>query len=205
MKLRILFIYTIVFLSGISANAQVNSTENSSRTNETVQQANPIDNISQEITKISKSFQTFNKRMKELMDALALSQDSKLSEKQQKLLLGFEILNRAEQRLQILQKFQIELVEKETPIRTRLGQIEIELKPESIDRSVSLIGTTKTDELRDHRRRTLTAERDSLQNVLTQIRINLSETSTELKQAEIFVDNLRRKILPQIALEISDL
>jgi Skp family chaperone for outer membrane proteins len=168
MKLKVLFLFTFLLIYLISVNAQVNAAENTSKINKTVQPINPLDNISQEISKISKSLQTFNKRIKELTDKLTTNQESQLNEKQQKILLAFEILNRAEQRLQILQKFQIELVEKETPIRARLAQIEFELKPESIDRSVSLIGTTKTEELRENRRQTLQAERISLQNLLAQ-------------------------------------
>jgi hypothetical protein len=47
-----------------------------------------------------------------------------LTERQQKLLLGFEVLNRAEQRVEILQKFQIELTQKEGEVKTRLGQVQ---------------------------------------------------------------------------------
>lgn len=166
---------------------------------------NPIDNISSEITKISKSLQTFNKRIKDLLDQFALNKGSQLNDKQQKLLLGFEILNRAEARLVILQKFQIELAEKESSVRSRLAQVEQDARPESLDRNVAFIGTTKTDELREGRRRTLEAERGSLSNLLSQIRGNLTQTSNELRQAEVLVQSLRKKILPQIELEISDL
>lgn len=201
MKLKILFLFTILLMSGAIINAQTAATESSGQQNST-QQLSPIDNISQEITKISKSLQIFNKNIKEL---LIKNADNKVDEKQQKLILGFEILNRAEERMQILQKFQIELVEKEATFRTRLGQIDIDLRPESIDRSTSFAGTTKPEELRDNRRQVLQAEKLSLQNVLTQIRNNLIETTNALKQTEMYVDTIRKKILPQIELEISNL
>ena len=165
----------------------------------------PIDNISAEVTNISKSLQTFNKRIKDLLEQFALNKGNQLNDRQQKLLFGYEILNRAEQRLEILQKFQIELAEKDASVKTRLAQIEQEIKPESIDRSVAFVGTTKTDEMREGRRRTLETERGTLQNLSAQIRQNLLQTSNELRQAETMVTNLRKKILPQIEMEISDL
>jgi len=59
--------------------------------------------------------------------------------------------------------------------------------------------------MREVRRRTLETERGILQNLSAQIRQNLLQTSNELRQAEIMVTNLRKKILPQIEMEISDL
>jgi len=59
--------------------------------------------------------------------------------------------------------------------------------------------------MREGRRQTLDSERRSLQNLLAQIRRNLLQTNEELRQAEIFVNNLRKKVLPQIEAEISDL
>lgn len=196
MKSKILFLLTILFVSSSAAVAQ-NTNQN--------QAPYPIDNISQEITKISKSLETFNKNIKAFMERFALTNGNQLSERHQKLLLGFEILNKSEQRLEILQKFQIELVEKESALKTRLAQLETEIRPESIDRSVTFVGTTQTDELRENRRQYLISERNNLQSLIAQIRNNLSETSSELRRAESFVQNLRRKILPQIEMEMSDL
>nr|MBA2621890.1 hypothetical protein [Acidobacteriota bacterium] len=77
--------------------------------------------------------------------------------------------------------------------------------PETIDRSIAFVGTTKTDELRENRRRTAESERAALQNLLLQIRRTLSQTNDELRQAETLVQTMRKKILPQIELEISNL
>lgn len=190
MKSKILLLLVILLVGATGASAQ---------------NPNSVDNISQEITKISKSLETFNKNMKAFMERFALGSGNQLTERQQKLLLGFEILNKAEQRLEILQKFQIELTEKEGTVRTRLAQVELEMRPESIDRSVAFVGTTQAEEWRENRRQALGTERSSLQNLIAQIRRSLSETTSELRQTEMFVQNLRKRILPQIEMEISDL
>jgi len=190
-------IFTLASVTG--SFAQTNPQTNS------YPQTDPLQNISQEITKISRSVQAFNKGIQELLEKFMVGKGMQLNERQQKLLLGFEVLNRAEQRLEILQKFQIELTQKEGEIRTRMGQVEEAMQPDNIDRSIAFIGTTRGEEMRGNRRQTLEIERKSLQNVLAQIQRNLSQTGDELKQAETFVVSLRRKILPQIEAEISGL
>ncbi len=195
-RTAILFFVVFVFLIQIFAQTnQVN--------NPPIQPSNSFNQISADLTKVSKSLQVFNKNFKSFLEILP--QGIKFSEKQQNFLLAFEVLNRAEQRVQILQKFQIELTEKQASVKTRLTQIEQESSPEGIDRGVALLGTTRTEEIRDSRRRTLEAERNSLRQLVAQINQNLADTDNELRQASSFVKRLRDKILPQIEQEFSDL
>jgi hypothetical protein len=161
-----------------------------------------MDHIYAELTKISKSLQVFNKNFKEFVENPP--QASKYSEKQQNLLVSFEVLNRAEERVQILQKFQIELTEKQATVRTRLMQVEQEVSPEGIERMIALLGTTRTEEYRESRRTTLNSERISLRQLAAQINQNLSDTNSELQQAALFVRRLRAKILPQIEQEVTN-
>lgn len=191
---KVLFI--IVFVFPLTIFAQNNQTNNLS-----VPQ-NPVENISAELTKVSNSLQIFNKNFKAFLETLP--QGIKFSEKQQNFLLAFEVLNRSEQRVQILQKFQIELTEKQSDIKSRLTRIEEDGTPEGIDRSVAFQGTTRTEEIREGRRKTLEDERASLRQLLIQINQNLYDTSNELRQASAFVQRLRNKILPQIEREFSD-
>lgn len=203
MKLIKIVLLSIVFLNVSTLSAQ--EIQNPNSPVPAAQPVNVFDNISLEITKISKSLTSFNKRLKDLLDQFALNKGNYLNERQQKLLLGFEILNRAEQRLEILQKFQIELAEKEVAVKSRLIQVEQEMRPDSVDRNIAFVGTTRTEEFRDSRRRALESEKSNLSALLSQIQRNLVQTSNELRQAETLVLNLRKKILPQIELEISDL
>ncbi len=195
---RTAILFFVVFVFSIQIFAQTNQVNNPP-----IQPSNSIDQISADLTKVSKSLQVFNKNFKAFLEILP--QGIKFSEKQQNFLLAFEVLNRAEQRVQILQKFQIELTEKQASVKTRLTQIEQESSPEGIDRGVALLGTTRTEEIRDSRRRTLEAERNSLRQLVAQINQNLADTDNELRQASSFVKRLRDKILPQIEQEFSDL
>jgi septal ring factor EnvC (AmiA/AmiB activator) len=164
--------------------------------------ANPIDNISTELTAIAKSVKTLNENMKVFLDKFggANSNDS-----QQKILAGLQVLNAAEQRLGTLQKLQIDLTEKQIPSRTRLIQIEQELRPESIDRTATFIGTTKTEEFRESKRKALETEKQNLRDLLSQLEVTLAQTRSEVNEAQTLVGRLRRKLLPLIEQQISDL
>lgn len=72
------------------------------------------------------------------------------------------------------------------------------MRPDSIERSLSTYGTTRTAEMRDQRRRILENDRrgyDSLLNVATQSRLRLEE---DVRQADLLVTRLRQRLLPTI-------
>lgn len=172
---------------------------------QTYQSQDPMTNISAELTNISRSVQTLNERMKAFLDKFSGVGGVNYTDKQQRLLLGLEFLVRNEQRLATLQRFQIELVEKQVSVRTRLAQVDVDLKPQSIDRTVAFAGTTQTEELRDSRRQTLQSERVSLQALLSQIQSNLNDTSAQLRDVQLLVQRLRQKLLFEVEKEIGDL
>lgn len=169
-----------------------------------VQYADPMANISSELTKISASVQTLNDRLKAFVDKFAAVGGLTLTEKQQRLVMGLEILVRAEQRVATLQKFHIELVEKEGTTRARLAQVERDLRPQSIDRSVAFEGSTQTVEIKESKRETLQAERTGLQSLLQQIQNNLSDANYQAREAQSLVQRLRRTFLPQIERELAE-
>jgi len=60
----------------------------------------------------------------------------------------------------------LELELKETRIRMRLEEVDEQLKPESVERELAGIGSVHPEELREHRRKLLTIERNGLQDQL---------------------------------------
>jgi len=68
---------------------------------------------------------------------------------------------------------------KQVELQTRLQQIDEDLKPENIEHSVTLVGTTRPEEVRDERRRQLENERKSVQSQLDQ----LTESRSRLERA----------------------
>ena len=76
---------------------------------------------------------------------------------------------------------------------------------DSIDRSLSLVGTTRTPDLRDARRRMLENDRkgvESLLNLASQSRARLED---DVRQADAMVARLRQRLLPLIDKQIDDI
>ena len=70
--------------------------------------------------------------------------------------------NSAAQSLVELRARLAEVENKEKELNARARQLDEDLKPENIERSLAGIGSTKPEELREHRRRQLTIERDGV-------------------------------------------
>lgn len=166
------------------------------------QYSDPMTSIAIDLRKISGSVQMLSERMKSFVDKFEKVGGLTLTEKQQRLVLGMEMLIRAEQRVATLQKSVIELTEKLNQSRSRLSQVESDLRPRNIDRSVALEGTTEAEELRESRRQRLQAERLSLSQLVQQIQGDVAEATDNLREAQALAGRLRRLILPQIEREM---
>lgn len=94
-----------------------------------------VENISRNMDRLTTSVETLTRGLKSFLDSYSSSQGFPLSTKQQTLLMAFEILNRAEQRLVNLQKMRLDIAERQSPMRLQLGQVNDDLLPQSVDRT----------------------------------------------------------------------
>ena len=106
----------------------------------------------------AKSMDDLRKRVRNLESPKKNDQD----ENQKRLLLDLDILTRAEQRADGLRKQLFEMIEKESTIRTKLDQIENDIRPETIDREIAFAGTMRPEELRNMRKKNLEIQRTTL-------------------------------------------
>ncbi len=168
--------------------------------------ANQTDQIASELAQLRKSLQTLNARLQTIAEEL-LSPDATETDNQKlKQIAGnLDMLTHAEERAEVLRKQLIELIEKETAYRTRLTQIDEEMRPENIERSLSGYGTTRTPELRDARRRSLESEKrglEALLSVTAQSRLRLEE---DVRQADQLVSKFRQRLFPLIEKQLNKL
>jgi phosphoenolpyruvate-protein kinase (PTS system EI component) len=169
------------------------------------QNANSTDAVANEIALLRKSLQTLNARLLEITNKALASdgnQSGSANDKQNRISQNLALLTQAEQRAEYLRKQLLELIEKEALYKSRLVQIEEDMRPESIERALNPYGTTRTAEMRDTRRRVLENDRrgyESLLNLTTQSRIRLED---DVKQADFLVSKLRQRVLPLIDKEI---
>ena len=137
-------------------------------------------------------------RIKELNDRIQkLESDAKKSdydEKQKRMLLNLDILTRAEQRSESLRKQLFEMIEKENTVKSRLDQIDIDSRPENIERSLQLTGSMKPEEVRENKRKSLLAEKANLETLLNDIQSTHNNLTVNLQKADVMVDKLRTKL-----------
>lgn len=175
------------------------------------QAAAPVsaDPVANEIALLRRSLTTLNARLREIAEKVFSPEAVKTGEapggKLNPIAQNLDILTRAEQRAETMRRQLLELTEKETAYRTRLMQLDDELRPDSIDRSLSGVGTTRTNELRDLRRRQIDNERKGVEILLGQAANNRVRLEDELKQADLLVARIRQRLLPIIEREIDQL
>jgi chromosome segregation ATPase len=115
-------------------------------------------------------------------------------EQQQRTLVDLERLSRAEQRAEALRAQLQTTQEKETNVSARLEQIEFDLRPENIERTVSTFGSTHPEDARDARRRGLENERTMLRAQLDTLQSGRSRLESAIVTADTEVDRLRKRI-----------
>ncbi|HMQ03905.1 MAG TPA: hypothetical protein PKD26_08310 [Pyrinomonadaceae bacterium] len=125
-------------------------------------------------------------------------------EKQKRLLLNLDILNRAEQRSESLRKQLFDMIEKESTIKTKLDMIEVSIRPEAIEREVAFAGTLRPEALREMRKRQLEVERTNLQALLNEIQRTRTSLDQNLQRSESMVERLRTKLEKEIDDALAD-
>ena len=163
----------------------------------------PLENISVQISKISKSLDDLNTKLTTFSQTFNSNQGLRLTDKQQQLLFAFEMLNRAESRLSTLQLLKVQLADREATTKRKIAQIDENLRIENIDRTLS--GTLDAEQVRSARRRTLQNERNDLSKLLYDIQNSISDTDSEIVQTQLFLRRIRQQIFPGIEKELADL
>jgi hypothetical protein len=125
-------------------------------------------------------------------------------EKQKRLLLNLDILTKAEQRSESLRKQRFEMVEKENQIQSRLDQIEIDIRPDTIERAIAVAGSMRPEELREAKRKSLDSERRNLQSLLTQVQTTRASLDQTVEKADQLVEKLRSTLEADIDKTLND-
>lgn len=125
-------------------------------------------------------------------------------EKQRRLALNLEILTKAEQRVESLRKQYFDMIEKEAKIQERLDTIDIDIRPDSIERNVAFAGSLRPEVLREARQKTLAAEKTKLQTLLTEVQRNKANLDLNIQRADSLVERLRIKLEKEIDEALGD-
>ena len=73
-----------------------------------------------------------------------------------------------------------------------------------IDRQVAMMGSFRPEEIREQRRKSLEAEKRSLDTLLAQIQTNRSSLETSVQKADTLVEKIRAKLDKEIDDALAD-
>ncbi len=146
------------------------------------------------------SVDELDQRIKSLESNRRIDRD----QKQRRLALNLEILTKAEQRVESLRKQYFDMIEKEGKVQERLDTIDIDIRPDSIERNVAFAGSLRPEAIREARQKTLAAERTKLQTLLAEVQKNKANLDLSIQRADTLVERLRTKIEKEIDEALAD-
>ena len=165
----------------------------------------PMSSIAVDVNSLSRAVRDLSGMLRQFVDKFEKAGGVTLSEKQQRFIMGLELLVRSEQRVGLRQRASADLIEKQVQVKSRLAQIELDLRPANLDRSTMYEGAgSGSIEVRETKKEKLGVEQRSLQQLLVQIDRSVSENDYALREAQSHVARLRRTLLPEIEKAISE-
>lgn len=198
MKIRLIQISAIslLLLTGAVASAQ-----NSNVPNDTEVVAKELGMLRQSVQSLDATLSDIGNK---LFSTPAKGKDSE-ADTRSRISTSFALLAQAEQRAEGLRRQLLELIEKETLYRTRITQLDEDIRPENLERAMSTYGTTRTAEIRETRRRVLETERRGYQSLLTITTESRTRLEGEVRQADMLAERLRQRVTPLLEKEIDKL
>lgn len=103
-------------------------------------------------------------------------------------------LIKEEQRSEGLQRELSDIAAKETSLQKRLDEIEPQLRPDRIERSLAGVGSTRPEENRDAVRTQLSNEKRRIQTQLDQFHLNRQRLQSSISTAEASIAVFRRRL-----------
>lgn len=164
----------------------------------------PVENISNDVARMTRAVESLSRSWGEFTKTFSSNQGLRLDERERKLILALEVLNRLEVSHANMLKLKLDLVERQNRIGRQLATVTDNLLPQSIDRFVSLRGTTDAEGIRQIRRDALGKEHRELTQMLSQINRELYTTDAELVRIEAQVKSLRNQVFGEAARLLAD-
>lgn len=115
-------------------------------------------------------------------------------EKQQRTLVDLERLSRAETRAENLRAQLRDVQMKEADLQARADQLEWDLKPENIERTLYNTGSTRPEEARDARRQQLENERTRVRSQLDLFAQSRTRLESAIANADAEADRIRQRM-----------
>lgn len=170
------------------------------------QQASPQNGTQDEkLDRVIKQLELVVRRLDALVAPAAVSEGRESKDDSNKALLAsLDIIMKGEQRVDSLRKQLFEVIERESAVKARLDQLDLDLRPEAIERSLAFTGSLRPEEAREARRKSLEAERKNVQAGLTEMQSVRTGLETNLRKAEALVEKLRQRFEKDIEKDLGE-
>ena len=162
-------------------NENANDNSNSSGTESTTNANEDPEAMKQTIRDLSSQVNQLNNKISSM-------------EQSQRTLVDLERLSRAEQRSADLWKQLREVESQQADLQARLEEIDYNLRPENIERSVAGYGSLHPEDLREQRRKSLENEKLRNQKQLDQLAANHSRLETAIASTDADIERLRTRL-----------
>ena len=149
--------------------------------NSTPAQAEDPDSMKRTIRSLSNQVDKLNDKLNDMQSS-------------QQSMVDLERLSRAEQRSSQLRTELRDVQGKKADLEGHLEQVEYDLKPENIERSVAGYGTTRPEELRAQRQKALENDRTRTRQQIDQLTASESRIQQAIATSDVEVDRLQKKL-----------
>lgn len=115
-------------------------------------------------------------------------------EKEDRSLLDLERLSLAEGRAENFRKQLSDVIERESALRSKIEQLDYQMRPDIIQTETSIVGSLRPEEIRDSRRKMLENEKTRTSDQLTKVLENRTRLETAIINADMLVEKLRVRV-----------
>src|SRR5258706_11193486 len=171
-----------------------NTNTNTDTSNVNPAETNPTDaqptrpSSDQDPEEMKKTIHTLSTQVDQLSDKITQMEESQRS------LVDLERLSRAEQRAVSLRSELRDVQAKQAELGAKAEQLDYDLKPENIERSVAGYGTTHPEDLREQRRHQLESEKQRVTKQLDQLNAGSARLEESIATADAEIERLRKKL-----------
>jgi len=137
---------------------------------------------------MKRTIRTLSNQVDKLSDKLTEMQASQQS------MADLERLSRAEQRSSQLRTELRDTQARKGDLEAHLEQVENDLKPENIERAVAGYGTTKPEQLREQRQKSLENDRTRTRQQIDQLTASESRIQQAIATSDVEIDRLQKKL-----------
>lgn len=127
-----------------------------------------------------------------------INKNNAAEERESRSLIDLERLSLAEGRAEAFRKQLSDVIERESALRSKIDQLDYQMRPEVIQGETAVIGSLRPEEVRDSRRKMLENEKSRANDQLNTVMTSRIRLDSAILNADALVDKLRARVEAEI-------